>query len=399
MQDEDGFTGLPQRVVAAIPNRFLSPARKELLGEWLERTFPSTRDGSSRLFITLTAIVSLLVTFAVHALAYPLHLAGGISLMWLIHEVGHIVAARTLGLAVHAIWFLPFIGVIMLMASGALAREQRKEAMYGISGPLAGFFGTAGAFALFLAIREQIPVFVAKEVALILLVSAFYNVFQLLLTVRPFDGGRVTQIIHPAFRLWALALVLAITALWPKSWLMVVWALVLTDLRFFRQWRRFWLTVLLFVFLLAGILCGHGRARWWWNGADIALVLAVVYWAYGQAKRDPSGWRKLPEWQAFVAFGKYLFGAWRTRGDDRRIGNERRQETRGEDRRRRDRRLRARPIDLRHEGGEFIDRRLRHHASFVGRGEKLCWLAVYLATLGAHLGLGWAVYQTYVRSL
>ena len=77
MHTIESFAGLPRCLVAAVPSRILSPARKAWLEQWLLRTFPATKDGLSRLFITLTALISLPATFAAHALAYSLHPALG----------------------------------------------------------------------------------------------------------------------------------------------------------------------------------------------------------------------------------------------------------------------------------------------------------------------------------
>lgn len=402
MYSAEGFSGLPRRLLAAVPSRILSPARKARLDEWLLWTFPSTKDGSSRLVIMLTALVSLLATFAVHALAYPLHTAAGVTLMWFVHEVGHVVAARTLGLAVHAVWFIPFVGVIMLMSQSALLREQRKEALIGIAGPLSGLLGTALALGTLVFLSERLHTDVVSATAFLVLLSAAYNLFQLVLTVRPFDGGRVTQIIHPGFRFLALGLILLVTLLWPKSWLVVIWALALTGMRFFYQWRRLWLLTVLFVILLAGILTGHGRSVWWWNASDIFLLGFALHWAYGQAKRDRNSWRKLPEWQALRVVTKRFAGTWSERREERRKQGERRRDGRGDDRRSGEdpRRLRLMPIDLRHhEDGTFVDRRKKEYRPAVARAERLMWLAVYLSVIIAHSALGWLAFGIYSAAL
>lgn len=391
MYSVQGLSDLPRQLVAAVPSRILSPVRKAQINQWLLRTFPATPDGASRLLISLTALVSLLATFAVHALAYPMNIATGVTLMWFVHETGHVVAARMLGLAVHAVWFIPFVGVIMLMSQSALLRQQRKEAIIGIAGPLSGLLGSALALGALYLFKGRLGTEVVSAAAFLILLSVAYNVFQLMLTVRPFDGGRVTQIVHPGFRFVALVLVLLVTFLWPKSWLIVIWALLLTDLRFFFQWRRLWLTAVLLGALLVGILTGNGRDVWWWNGADIFLLLLTLKWAYQQAQKDRNSWRKLPEWQALLSIEKHLFGSWKAREGDRRHEGERRHKVRGDDRRNGDdpRRLRLMPIDLRHEGGAFVDRRTHEHDARVCRTERTVWLIVYLSTLLAHLAIGW----------
>jgi hypothetical protein len=397
MYTSDGFMGLPRRIVAAIPDRLLSPTKKETVIHWFARTFPSTADGASRLAITLTALLSLLVTFAVHLLAYPIQYASGVTLMWLLHETGHVVAARTLGLAVHAVWFIPFIGVIMLADQAKLLRSHSVEAAVGIAGPVSGFLGTVILYGAFLAFEDALPGWLVQDALIIFLLSAIYNGLQLTITIRPFDGGRVTQIIHPGFKVAAFVPLVAISALWPTSWVVILWLLPLMDLRFEHQWRRFWISAtlaLLFIFL---VFTGGGRSVWWWNVSDGILVWLTLLWAWGQAKKDTKHWRSLPEWRVLVSAWKHATGDWADRENDRRGGTERRGAQRG-DRRRYDRRdnKSARPIDLRHEGGAFIDRRGNEHRAT--RTIRLAWLLAYLATLGAHVFLGWGVYQRYLQS-
>jgi hypothetical protein len=315
--------------------------------------------------------------------------------MWLVHETGHIVAARMFGLVVHAVWFIPFVGAIMLMVQALLMREKTTEAKVGIAGPISGFIGTSVGYLLLALFGERLSIGMQKDVSVILLLSVAYNLLQLVITIRPFDGGRVTQIIHPGFRIFALLFLGATTVLWPRSWLIVVWLLVLTDLRFFHQWRRVWVSFALTVLLFLGLFIGFGRDAWWWNATDLILCFLTLAWALGQAKKDPKHWRALPEWRVIVSISKRILGSWSHRGVDRRHVEDRRKGKRG-DRRNGDRRSRngALPIDLSVRDGEFVDRRSRPPE--VTRSTRLLWLAVYLGTIVAYFGLAWMIYDFYL---
>jgi Zn-dependent protease len=63
----------------------------------------------------------------------------GFVFLTLIHELGHVVAARRLGIPVSAPVFVPFMGAYVLLKHGA--RSAWNEALIGIGGPVAGTLG------------------------------------------------------------------------------------------------------------------------------------------------------------------------------------------------------------------------------------------------------------------
>ena len=85
---------------------------------------------------------SMIVMMGVYAVMYGWKWAVGFVILIFIHELGHVIAAKRLGLPVSAPVFIPFMGAFILL------KEQPKnawiEAQVGIGGPL---FGAAASVA------------------------------------------------------------------------------------------------------------------------------------------------------------------------------------------------------------------------------------------------------------
>ncbi len=64
--------------------------------------------------------------------------AGFVGLLWL-HEMGHVLAARKIGLPVSAPVFVPFLGALVRMKS--MPKNARDEAIIAMSGPALGGLG------------------------------------------------------------------------------------------------------------------------------------------------------------------------------------------------------------------------------------------------------------------
>jgi len=169
---------------------------------------------------------SMLLMMWIYAMMYGWQYAVGFVLLILVHECGHVIAAKRYGLNVSAPMFIPFFGALILL------RERPKnawiEAVMAIGGPVAGTIGAIVCHNVYSA--TQNPLWLALAYS-----GYFLNLFNLM-PVGMLDGGRIVNAITP----WLLLPGLAILA-----WFMIeynfdfiLFLIMLMSLP--RIWRLFW---------------------------------------------------------------------------------------------------------------------------------------------------------------
>ncbi len=123
----------------------------------------------------------------VYAMSWGWPYAAGFVLLLLIHECGHLLAARHVGIKVGAPVFIPFMGAFIALKEAP--RNAWIEALVGIGGPLLGTAGAGACEALYLITGN--PLFRA------LAYSGFVlNLFNLM-PVGFLDGGRIVTALSP----------------------------------------------------------------------------------------------------------------------------------------------------------------------------------------------------------
>src|SRR5205085_3257993 len=85
--------------------------------------------------------LTMLLSIGAYALAWGWQFAVGFVLLIFVHECGHLIAAKRLGLKVGAPVFIPFMGAIIALKEAP--RNAWVEAQVGIGGPLLGSVGAA----------------------------------------------------------------------------------------------------------------------------------------------------------------------------------------------------------------------------------------------------------------
>lgn len=122
--------------------------------------------------------------------------AVGFVVLIFVHECGHLVAAKRLGLKVGAPVFIPFMGAFIALKEAP--RNAWIEAQVGIGGPL---LGTVGALICFI-----VSFFTGNPLYAALAHTGFFlNLFNLA-PVGFLDGGRIVTALSP--RLWILGIAL-----------------------------------------------------------------------------------------------------------------------------------------------------------------------------------------------
>lgn len=268
--------------------------------------------------------VATTLQVALHGVFYGVTL----TVMVAAHEYGHLYAFWRRGFVIPKIWFIPFVGAIMRFAARMRDPVRFNErygleypdtaAYIGIWGPLAGTIVTAVAFTIWLSPAGEM--IIASEFhepfRMIMVGSALYNLIQLSLAVRPFDGGWITQAIHPWFRHYTAGMLALLTFLVHAAWVAHWWALFFYGIRFARSWRRLLMVGTVAFTMVTAMALGYGRATPIENAIDIAFMGIIVWWTVGLVKASGEPFHALPEWRALLWFFKKPTGRWKDRTID-----------------------------------------------------------------------------------
>jgi Zn-dependent protease len=158
----------------------------------------------------------MLLSLGVYALVFGWWYALGFIVLMLIHEMGHYVAARRLGMDVGLPTFIPFVGAWIQLKDQPLTVEQ--EAQIAFAGPFAGTLAAAAMLAL--ALWQQSAILMALAYA-----GFFLNLFNLI-PVTPFDGGRIVAILSPKVWFAGVPLLAGVYLLSPSPMFLMILLLI-----------------------------------------------------------------------------------------------------------------------------------------------------------------------------
>lgn len=158
---------------------------------------------------------SMLIMVWAYALLWPWQFALGATLLLLVHELGHALVLRHLGVKFSAPIFIPFLGALIGLKE--MPRDAAKEALMAYGGPFLGTVGAQVCFYLYFRTEQGVFLGLAQFGYMI-------NLFNLL-PFSPLDGGRIVGAISP--RIWLLSLpLLAVVGLYLHSFIVLLVALV-----------------------------------------------------------------------------------------------------------------------------------------------------------------------------
>jgi Zn-dependent protease len=124
--------------------------------------------------------------------------AVGVVLLIFVHECGHLLAAKRLGLRVSAPVFIPFMGAFIALKGAP--KNAWIEAQVGIGGPMLGAVGAGLCELVHLATGNPLFGAIANT-------TFFLNLFNLM-PVGFLDGGRVATALSP--KLWVLGFIMLV---------------------------------------------------------------------------------------------------------------------------------------------------------------------------------------------
>jgi len=165
---------------------------------------------------------TMLLSIWLYAMQWGVWFAVGFVLLIFVHECGHLLAARRLGLKVGAPVFIPFMGAFIALKEAP--RDAWVEAQVGIGGPMLGTLGAAVCELIHLATGN--PLFRALAYT-----GFFLNLFNLA-PVGFLDGGRIVTALSPWLWLVGFAVLVAMVVTQPNFLLVIILVLSLPRLFF-----------------------------------------------------------------------------------------------------------------------------------------------------------------------
>ena len=147
--------------------------------------------GKAKLFLgvlkltKLGTLVTMLVSVWAYAMIWGLPFAAGFVLLIFVHELGHAVAMRQMGIPAGMPVFIPFVGAVIAMKG--TPKNAWVESVVGIGGPILGGVGAAVCLLVGWLSGSLFWYALASSGFLI-------NLFNLI-PVSPLDGGRIVGVI------------------------------------------------------------------------------------------------------------------------------------------------------------------------------------------------------------
>ena len=142
--------------------------------------------------------ITMLISIWAYAMFWGWPFAVGFVALLFIHEMGHVVALRMMGIKATAPMFIPFMGAFIGMKQ--MPKDAFAEALMAFGGPFLGTLGAIGCAGVGMLTGN--PFWYALATTGFLL-----NLFNLL-PISPLDGGRIIGVISP--KLWILGLIGAV---------------------------------------------------------------------------------------------------------------------------------------------------------------------------------------------
>ena len=160
----------------------------------------------------LATSASMLVSVAGYAVFWGWKFAVGFVVLLFVHEMGHVLEAKRQGLDTGGVYFIPFLGAVMLLKEHS--KDAAQAAWLGLGGPI---LGSAAALLTWLAgLGFESDLLVALGFTGFLL-----NLFNLI-PVMPLDGGWATAVFHPMWWICGLAGLVVLFFVFPSPIIAIV---------------------------------------------------------------------------------------------------------------------------------------------------------------------------------
>lgn len=209
---------------------------------------------------TVAMAVSMVVSIVVYAMAFGIKFAIGFVLLLLLHEWGHLVASRVVGLPVSRPIFVPFIGAVIRVKKVPL--NAKMEANVAIGGPAMGTLSALVCLVFYLW-TDSLLMLVLSYTACLL------NLFNLI-PCDPLDGGRIAVAI--THRLWWVgSLIIGILFLQTYNFFLFIFFLF----SLYRLWKNVDIEENFSYYHLS--MRQRLAVGWWYFGLIIVLGITTLY--------------------------------------------------------------------------------------------------------------------------
>jgi Zn-dependent protease len=169
---------------------------------------------------------TMLLSVWAYALFWGVWFAVGFVVLMLVHECGHLLAAKRIGLKVGAPVFIPFMGAVIALKEAP--RNAWIESQVGIGGPLLGTLGAVVCELIFLATGNQMFRGLAH-------IGFLLNLFNLA-PVGFLDGGRIVTALSPWLWLVGFVILVGMTVMHLNFLLILI--LIMSAPRIFFLFRK-----------------------------------------------------------------------------------------------------------------------------------------------------------------
>lgn len=176
----------------------------------------------------LTMGGTMIISVFAYAWIFGWWYAVGFVLLILVHEMGHYLAAKQVGLDVGLPTFIPFVGAWIELKEQPL--DARTEAYVALAGPV---IGTLGAVACLYLARVY-----DSRLLLALAYSGFMINLWNLLPINPLDGGRIVGVLSPKIWLLGGPLLVGLFLLNPSPMILLI--LIFAAPSLYRVYRGTW---------------------------------------------------------------------------------------------------------------------------------------------------------------
>ena len=130
---------------------------------------------------------TMIISIWFYAMIWGWRFAVGFVVLIFVHECGHLLVAKRLGLKVGAPMFIPLIGALIMLKQ--MPRNAWHEALVGIGGPILGSVGAAVCYGIYSATGNALFGALAYT-------GFFLNLFNLA-PIGYLDGGRIVTALSP----------------------------------------------------------------------------------------------------------------------------------------------------------------------------------------------------------
>jgi Zn-dependent protease len=174
----------------------------------------------------LTTAGTMAVSIAAYTTIWGFWFAMGFVVLLLVHEMGHVIELRRVGIRASAPMFIPFLGAVV--ASKSLGENALAEARVGLAGPVLGTVGSAACLVIWQITGHDYWRALGYT-------GFFLNLFNLLPVV-PLDGGRAMAAMSPWMWFLGFAGIVALAILFPNPIILII--ALLAGYETYRRWQQ-----------------------------------------------------------------------------------------------------------------------------------------------------------------